>query len=177
MFTSSPELIAGFHVFHRLRTPRHPPCTLNELDHIDESPSQIRKLATPLRQSVFHSPLSALNPYSTDGVTPTSRKELWLNTCVREDHSLHNPLYSLFKEQPRPKPQPVIRGMPSFDGLRKSHRNTPSYEHLILVTGADRDRTDNPRLAKPVLSQLSYGPANSSRHATVSDLFSIPQLS
>ena len=36
LFTNSPELIAGYNVFHRLWTPRHPPCTLNELDHIDE---------------------------------------------------------------------------------------------------------------------------------------------
>ena len=28
--------------------------------------------------------------------------------------------------------------------------------------GADRDRTDDPRLAKPVLSQLSYSPRSSS---------------
>ena len=26
------------------------------------------------------------------------------------------------------------------------------------LSGADRDRTDDPRLAKPVLSQLSYNP-------------------
>jgi hypothetical protein len=27
-----------------------------------------------------------------------------------------------------------------------------------VLSGADRDRTDDPRLAKPVLSQLSYSP-------------------
>ena len=27
-----------------------------------------------------------------------------------------------------------------------------------VTSGADRDRTDDPRLAKPVLSQLSYSP-------------------
>ena len=27
-----------------------------------------------------------------------------------------------------------------------------------MLSGADRDRTDDPRLAKPVLSQLSYSP-------------------
>jgi hypothetical protein len=29
---------------------------------------------------------------------------------------------------------------------------------LESAGGADRDRTDDPRLAKPVLSQLSYSP-------------------
>jgi hypothetical protein len=30
-FDSSPELIAAYHVLHRLSTPRHPPCTLSNL--------------------------------------------------------------------------------------------------------------------------------------------------
>ncbi len=29
---------------------------------------------------------------------------------------------------------------------------------MVLYGGASRDRTDDPRLAKPMLSQLSYGP-------------------
>ncbi len=32
--------------------------------------------------------------------------------------------------------------------------------HLLRVGGARRDRTDDPLLAKQVLSQLSYGPIN-----------------
>ena len=31
LFSSSPKLIAAFHVFHRLLTPRHPPSALNSL--------------------------------------------------------------------------------------------------------------------------------------------------
>jgi hypothetical protein len=31
LFSSSPKLIAAFHVFHRLLTPRHPPFALNSL--------------------------------------------------------------------------------------------------------------------------------------------------
>jgi hypothetical protein len=31
LFSSSPRLIAAFHVFHRLLTPRHPPFALNSL--------------------------------------------------------------------------------------------------------------------------------------------------
>ena len=31
LFSSSPELIAAYHVFHRLLTPRHPPLALNSL--------------------------------------------------------------------------------------------------------------------------------------------------
>jgi hypothetical protein len=32
------------------------------------------------------------------------------------------------------------------------------FESYYELGGADRDRTDDPRLAKPVLSQLSYSP-------------------
>jgi hypothetical protein len=31
LFSSSPKLIAAFHVFHRLLTPRHPPAALSSL--------------------------------------------------------------------------------------------------------------------------------------------------
>ena len=31
LFATSPELIAGYHVLHRLLLPRHPPCTLSHL--------------------------------------------------------------------------------------------------------------------------------------------------
>lgn len=33
LFTSSPKLIAGYRVFHRLLTPRHPPCALMAWSH------------------------------------------------------------------------------------------------------------------------------------------------
>ena len=34
LVASSPKLIAGYHVLHRLLSPRHPPYALNSLDHI-----------------------------------------------------------------------------------------------------------------------------------------------
>ena len=43
-------------------------------------------------------------------------------------------------------------GLPCRNGLRS--RKWPRF----LTSGDDRARTDNPRLAKPVLSQLSYVP-------------------
>ena len=33
LFTSSPKLFAGYHVLHRLSTPRHPPCALMAWSH------------------------------------------------------------------------------------------------------------------------------------------------
>jgi hypothetical protein len=37
LFTSSPGLFAGYHVLHRLSTPRHPPCALT-LDRTNRTP-------------------------------------------------------------------------------------------------------------------------------------------
>jgi|JI61114DRNA_FD_contig_123_14205_length_705_multi_24_in_1_out_2_2 hypothetical protein len=38
-------------------------------------------------------------------------------------------------------------------------RTQQTYIHSVLISGGgSRDRTDDPRLAKPVLSQLSYAP-------------------
>ena len=39
LFSSSPKLIAAYHVFHRLLTPRHPPFALNSLatKHLTQS--------------------------------------------------------------------------------------------------------------------------------------------
>ena len=34
LVASSPKLFAGYHVLHRLLSPRHPPYALNSLDHI-----------------------------------------------------------------------------------------------------------------------------------------------
>ena len=40
----------------------------------------------------------------------------------------------------------------------RSHLNDGDFEALNEPGGADRDRTDDPLLAKQVLSQLSYSP-------------------
>ena len=38
------------------------------------------------------------------------------------------------------------------------NESTVARDLRVFTGGADRDRTDDPRLAKPVLSQLSYSP-------------------
>ena len=51
----------------------------------------------------------------------------------------------------RSKPDSVCRGPRALEELVSNHVRKPG--------GADRDRTDDLRLAKPALSQLSYSPA------------------
>ena len=48
--TSSPGLIAGSNVLHRLSTPRHPPCALGSLT----DPTSTRSRRTEFRQGLFH---------------------------------------------------------------------------------------------------------------------------
>jgi hypothetical protein len=62
-------------------------------------------------------------------------------------------IYSVVKDRrspiPNPDTGPFQAGPPSRGGAKK---------HLRRPGGADRDRTDDLRLAKPALSQLSYSP-------------------
>jgi hypothetical protein len=44
------------------------------------------------------------------------------------------------------------------DADERIKRRNRNLSTLKLMGGADRDRTGDPRLAKPVLSQLSYSP-------------------
>ncbi len=49
--TNFPGLIAGFHVLHRLSTPRHPPYALVRLGHADPTPANGPSPATPNRHT------------------------------------------------------------------------------------------------------------------------------
>ena len=42
-------------------------------------------------------------------------------------------------------------------------RNTTQFSKNFISYGADRDRTDDLRLAKPTLSQLSYSPGDETK--------------
>ena len=44
----------------------------------------------------------------------------------------------------------------------RSQEGASRFEYRELIGGADRDRTDDLRLAKPALSQLSYSPGETS---------------
>jgi hypothetical protein len=45
-------------------------------------------------------------------------------------------------------------------GAKTQTARIPTRARLLFAGGADRDRTGNPRLAKPMLSQLSYRPGS-----------------
>ena len=56
LFTNFPRLIAGYHVLHRLSTPRHPPCALRPVI----IPTRHRRIGTSLSQAMLMSQLVRL---------------------------------------------------------------------------------------------------------------------
>src|SRR5215831_8706133 len=74
--------------------------------------------------------------------------------------ALDSERYSVVKDHRSPPartPNRPARGRPTHEGRSASKPRRPG--------GADRDRTDDLRLAKPALSQLSYSPMSLERSA------------
>ena len=161
---TSPTLIAAYHVLHRLCMPRHPPIALKTLDC-----------------SHCQYPSEPESPNATG-----NKKDQLLEICSMA--RLGKPIIcgrlSVSRDEPKPSmPSQLQRVMdpsrPNSDnGTRTNLLFTISYRtgigpkssanlfsqrmtrpiHSTPFGGAGRDRTDDPLLAKQVLSQLSYGP-------------------
>ena len=114
-FASSPELIAGYHVFHRLSMPRHPPYTLNSLitfidfpPHSDSHPFEAVMIhATCFRQKGARRLLPSAGCFIR---TETEKPKLKSRQKSRRSNSINlEPRYSLFKERSRRKGKPIRR--------------------------------------------------------------------
>ena len=132
----SPKHIAACHVLHRLSVPRHPPSTLSNLtikclDLMRSAASDIlRHRCASHLQPIFNCQ-GTLRSHGTNA-------ELDLRSRDRAHRSSRGRSLSLSR----------CCGN-SLNRWRMGQ---------ISVGGADRDRTDDPLLAKQVLSQLSYSP-------------------
>lgn len=150
----SPKLIAAYHVLHRLSAPRHPPDTLETLDR-----SHYR--CPPHSAAGCRS--GCPNPLGID------KRPFLLPKHIRERRG-------------RVRSQLAGMGWEAFAGLRPSgcvsssrcqivrhivgkarrwqtrFRHTRYTSMIAASGGAGRDRTDDLKLAKLPLSQLSYGP-------------------
>ena len=142
----SPRLIAACCVLHRLSLPRHPPSTLSNLTI---KCLDLMRSAVPCSRKTCRAIIFIYNPYSIVNERWIAKigvegNPLFALTADARGHScfpagnLHNPMG---REAISPQPYP-----------RQAHRGAPG--------GADRDRTDDPLLAKQVLSQLSYSPGS-----------------
>ncbi len=135
LVSSSPRLFAAVHVLHRLSMPRHPPRAL-------------RSLTVPLRHvsfAVMKGQGSRQELCSALPVAPSSRlqrKNFYASSVVKVRRE---------KQSVRLTPLPMP---PRALGSRRWARGPI----VVVLGGADRDRTGDFRLAKPALSQLSYSP-------------------
>ena len=129
---SSPWLIAAYHVLHRLLPPRHPP---NALKSLDRSHYQCSLLGRSFRA-----------------------------LTKRPDHSEKNPTSARLRLTAKRLPLTRHQANPFFTMFDKYGRNTSTIGDVISETvtlpskdsgGACRDRTDDLKLAKLALSQLS----------------------
>ena len=132
----SPRLIAACCVLHRLSVPRHPPSTLSNLTIkcLDLMRSAVaRHNSDVLVHFLIYNPYSIVN-----------------EPCDARIGAELNLLSSIVLTA-----DPCGVSSSSADLVQPRGR---SVHFASAVGGADRDRTDDPLLAKQVLSQLSYSP-------------------
>ncbi len=158
-FVSSPRLIADFHALHRLLTPRHPPCALSSLTtRILSSPPNIRvkKNASAKTQNLT---LVATNLHSHKDAIRTTTK---LSKIESTNRTI--PLYLSSAAMGRSTQlssctlPATIESRIISKVWKVARALCCSKRQRIKKNGDEGDRTPNPRLAKPVLSQLSYVP-------------------
>ena len=174
----SPWLFAACHVLHRLLVPRHPP---NALIALEISPIMHRSQPRSKSKRHHSRPSQATQHIRIPARSPTAA---WLHPLFRELHRSDNssarranPCGST--HAPRDAPEPIH----TCKEPRHSHTDLghiqlpPDTPNLFFRDeipqptspqhgGGDRDRTDDPLLAKQVLSQLSYTPMRSVARST-----------
>ena len=134
MLSSSPKLFAANHVLHRLLPPRHSPSALCSLTKKLLSPNDAHPRVSPRAHAIC---------------TDTPRR------------------YGLKKRFNYQRPHLACSGPAALEErtceLHRRHWSGSAPATFRWNGGADRDRTDDLRLAKPALSQLSYSPKKACR--------------
>ena len=145
MLSSSPTLFAANRVLHRLLPPRHPPSALRSLTIIwlGSVESRFDGLGSPLERERSLSTSSTI-------VLQARRSQL-------------GKIFSYQRSMRDPKITSRLYWAGTPDGCRFACRSDLTKARLLRSNlpgpgGAGRDRTDDLRLAKPALSQLSYSP-------------------
>jgi hypothetical protein len=154
LLSSSPKLFAANHVLHRLLPPRHPPFALCSLTNgsfsLTASPVRTppyfdtsrRSRAAPAAQHMRQTSCPDTLDTEIYSIIKDRRTLVRLPTCI-EPAALEGRCRILCGDRPQ---------------LPIPHRVHVPQATRIGSGGADRDRTDDLRLAKPALSQLSYSP-------------------
>ena len=197
----SPQLIAAYHVLHRLSTPRHPPNALLILDRsrlrrptpnttvtplarsldckADHPPKRITQLIPSQHYRTFRAGPSRIDPRGSPPGFPTERPVAHMFHDVQHPYGTATryrvPSSELCLSTPSHS-QPGARYVPPANPLRvrlfskSTHPSGTVIPIRSLSTsqqsaatdqpggGGGRDRTDDLKLAKLPLSQLSYAP-------------------
>src|SRR4030095_15145254 len=149
---TSPELIAAYHVLHRLHAPRHPPCALSSLT-IEFAHRKLDQHIVLLRLV----PLEYLNRLWT---IPGTQKNIYFL-------SFGNFAYSIIKEHYN-KTSTTTLALPNSDKRKPEHARSPNHSLSDLCRrrrvdgGGEGIRTPDPMVANHVLCQLSYTPGTNS---------------
>ena len=175
MICTSPKLVAAIHVLHRLLAPRHSPSALLSLTiSFERDAAKLRPLAFVLSDS--SGSVLGLGRFSIAEDKRTSAHALACQSVAFrssagggivtrfDPHGCEIKLTSAWTQKairlPRFDLQCSLRP-PVAGGESRRTRTTTfrrrSKKH-VRDGGAGRDRTDDLRLAKPALSQLSYSP-------------------
>ena len=156
---SSPGLIAAYHVLHRLLTPRHPPFALSSL--IDaRSPSLTRR--DPRSKCARHA--GKCSAFTRSFLPKLSKTEPFpvgfASSSPKGKDLAAIPSRRFFENKMRRKRCLMIRfALLKRETERFLRSPVTNLDGFGEFGGADRDRTGDTRLAKPVLSQLSYSPS------------------
>jgi hypothetical protein len=156
----SPVLIAGYHVLHRLLLPRHPPNALLALDPIQRrtgrggggggagTPLLHASRRSPGRKSYSFPPHDRVRPWDIWLVYLT-----WNKTAFGSPHGAQvTPTLGRTSGSDVSLSSRLSNASGSDETAPLRRWLIPSQEQ---IGGAYRDRTDDPLLAKQMLSQLS----------------------
>ena len=128
----SSQLIAACYVLHRLRTPRHPPDALALTLDRSALVSHARRRTQDMERDHWIEILRSTGVQTGQSRLHFVREQNATQRIARIPQAMHSKLCCSVDER--------LRLIPGFGG-------------------ADRDRTDDLKLAKLALSQLSYGPS------------------
>ena len=154
LIRSSPKLIAAYYVLHRLHAPRHPLDALKTLDRSHYSCPQRPPL---LKRWTFRSQNVCAPRYPTRCVLIGQIKK------NQNSRALAVSRQGVPQTSSKASLYDIERSGQLFPKRETSSQTCSSICDVMVEFGsggAGRDRTDDLKLAKLPLSQLSYGPKN-----------------
>ena len=158
----SPRLFAACHVLHRLSVPRHPPNALRRLISAADKTAHASRIRHPgiaavnPQQSLPEPSISRHCRHPAIGNPPKTARTPQRNAPANKLRSPSSSQCPIPMRQEARRP-PIAISSVLLGSLSLSRRSTPPRQRL---GGGGRNRTDDLKLAKLALSQLSYAPTS-----------------